>query len=87
MFLKPIVKHNKSNGGYTMHYRLCESYRSDNSVRHQTIVHLGTLDELPDVEQKKALAKRIDELVKNSRNAAIDCFQSKGHLLWAFGNP
>jgi len=81
MFLKPIVKHNKSNGGFTMHYRLCESYRSDNSVRHQTIVHLGTLDELPDVEQKKSLAKRIDELVKNSRNAAISLFKSDDELV------
>lgn len=58
-----------------MHYRLCESYRYDNGVRHQTIVHLGALDELPDVEQKKALARRIDELVKNSRNASIGLFK------------
>lgn len=58
-----------------MQYRLCESYRFDNSVRHQTVVHLGTLEELPDPEQKKALSKRIDELVKNSRNAAISLFK------------
>ena len=59
-----------------MHYRLCESYRYANGVRHQTIVHLGTLEELPDVEQKKALARRIDELVKNSRNASIGLFKN-----------
>ena len=64
-----------------MHYRLCESYRYDNGVRHQTIVHLGTLAELPDVEQKKALAKRIDELVRNSRNAAISLFKPDDHLV------
>lgn len=64
-----------------MHYRLCESYRFDNSVRHQTIVHLGTLDELPHVEQKKALAKRIDELVKNSRNAAIGLFKAEDQVI------
>lgn len=64
-----------------MHYRLCESYRSDNSVRHQTIVHLGTLNELPDVEQKKTLAKRIDELVKNSRNAAISLFKPDDEVI------
>jgi hypothetical protein len=75
MFLKPIVKNNKSTGGYTMHYRLCESYRYDNGVRHQTILHLGTLEELPDVEQKKALARRLDELVKSSRNASMDLFK------------
>jgi transposase len=81
MFLKPIVKHNKSTGGYTMHYRLCESYRYDNGVRHQTIVHLGTLEELANVEQKKALAKRIDELVKNSRNAAISLFEPQDEVV------
>ncbi len=75
MFLKPVVKHNKITGGYKMQYRLCESYRFDNSVRHQTVVHPGTLEELPDPEQKKALAKRLDELVKNSRNAAISLFK------------
>jgi hypothetical protein len=35
------------------------------------------LEELPDPEQKKALAKRFDELVKNSRNAAISLFKPK----------
>lgn len=49
-----------------MHYRLCESYRIDATVRHQTILHLGTLEELPETNQKKALAARIDELVKQS---------------------
>ena len=38
-----------------MHYRLCESYRIDDTVRHQTILHLGTLEELPETEQKKHL--------------------------------
>jgi hypothetical protein len=76
MFLKAIVKRNKSAQVYTTQYRLCESYRYDNSVRHQTVAHLGSLDELPDIAQKKALALRIDELVKNSRNAAIPLFTS-----------
>ena len=57
-----------------MHYRLCESYRYDNGVRHETIVHMGPLDELPDPEQKKAAARRIDELVKNSRNGSVGLF-------------
>ena len=39
-----------------MYYRLVESYRVDDQVKHETILNLGTLDELPDVEQKKALA-------------------------------
>src|SRR5215211_4933880 len=81
MFLKPVVKTNKNTGGYTMHYRLCESYRFDNSVRHHTILHLGTLDELPDVEQKKALAKRIDDLVKNSRNSILPLFKEEDEVI------
>jgi hypothetical protein len=48
---------------------LCESYRFDNTVRLQTILHLGSLDELPETEQKKALAERINELVKQSHTA------------------
>ena len=64
-----------------MQYRLCESYRFDNGVRHQTIVHLGTLDELPGIEQKKALARRLDEMVKNSRNAALGLFRSDDEVV------
>ena len=64
-----------------MQYRLCESYRFDSGVRHQTIVHLGTLEELPEAERKKALAKRLDELVKNSRNAAISLFKSDDEVV------
>jgi len=66
MFLKPIFKMVKTTGERKMHYRLCESYRIDNTVRHQTILHLGSLEELPETDQKKALAFRIDELVKQS---------------------
>jgi len=66
MFLKVIFKAIKTTGERKMHYRLCESYRIDNAVRHQTILHLGTLEELPETDQKKALATRIDELVKQS---------------------
>ena len=41
-----------------MHYRLCESNCIDDSVRHKTILHLGTLEELSETDQKKALAPR-----------------------------
>lgn len=66
MFLKVIFKTIKNTGERKMHYRLCESYRIDATVRHQTILHLGTLEELPETNQKKALATRIDELVKQN---------------------
>ena len=62
--MKVIFKKNETTGEQIKSYRLCESYRFDNTVRHQTIVHLGSLEELPDIDQKRALAIRINELVK-----------------------
>src|ERR1035437_325525 len=64
MFLKVIFKTIKTTGELKKHYRLCESYRYDNTVGHQTILHLGSLEELPEIDQKKALATRLNELVK-----------------------
>ena len=66
-----------------MHYRLCESYRIDDTVRHQTILHLGTLEELPETEQKKALALRIDELVKLSYTGKQNLFGSSDTVIEA----
>ena len=59
MFLEVIFKSIKATGGRKTHYRLCESYGFDNTVRHQTILHLGSLEELPQTDQKKALAECI----------------------------
>ncbi|MDQ6812122.1 MAG: hypothetical protein M3040_00050 [Bacteroidota bacterium] len=56
MFIKVIFKTIKTTGERKRQYRLRESYRFDNTVRHQTILHFGSLDELPETEQKKALA-------------------------------
>lgn len=67
MYLKAIYKQEAKNKFRTPYYRLVESYRYDNAVKHSTIVHLGRLDELPEVEHKKELAKRIDDLVRSSR--------------------
>ncbi len=74
MFLKVIFKTIKGTGERKRQYRLCESYRFDNTVRHQTILHLGSLDELPQTEQKKALAERINELVKQSHTGKQSLF-------------
>ncbi len=49
-------------------YRLCESYRVDGTIRHYNIINLGKLEELETVEQKKLLACRIEELIKNGGN-------------------
>jgi len=75
MFLKVIFKTIKATGERTKHYRLCESYRYDSTVRHQTILHLGLLEDLPQTDQKKALALRINDLVKQSHTGKQDLFK------------
>lgn len=74
MFLKVIFKTIKSTGERSKHYRLCESYRYNNTVRHQTILHLGSLEELPQTDQKRDLAIRINELVKQSHTGKQSMF-------------
>src|SRR3954452_19044890 len=83
MFLKVIFKTKKSTGERVKHYRLCESYRFDNTVRHQTILHLGSLEELPETAQKKALADRINELVKQSYTGKQSQFAPPDQLIEA----
>jgi len=56
MFIKVIHKVVKSTGERVSSYLLCESYRFDNAIKHTSILHLGRLEELPGVEQKRALA-------------------------------
>jgi len=75
MFLKVVFKTKKSTGERIKNYRLCESYRYDNTVRHQTILHLGLLEDLPETDQKKSLALRINELVKQSHTGEQDLFK------------
>ena len=45
---------------------MVESYRVNDQVRHETILNLGTLEELPEVEQKKLLGQRINDLMRQS---------------------
>ncbi|MBC7867399.1 MAG: IS1634 family transposase [Gloeobacteraceae cyanobacterium ES-bin-316] len=81
MFLKVIFKTIKTTGEQKKYYRLCESYRYDNTVRHLTILHLGSLEELPETEQKKALADRINELVKQSYTGKQSLFAPPDQLI------
>ncbi len=81
MFLKVIFKTIKSTGERKRFFRLCESYRFDNTVRHQTILHLGSLDELPLIDQKQALAVRINELVKQHHTGKQSLFQTPDPLI------
>lgn len=76
MFLKPVLKYLKTTGEHKIYYRLCESYRHENTVRHYTIVQLGTLEELPHESQRKNLAQRISGLVKQSRTGICDMFEA-----------
>lgn len=79
--MKVIFKTNKTTGERVRSYRLCESYRHDNTVRHLTILHLGSLEDLPQLEQKKALALRINDLVKQSHTAKQDMFKTQDTLV------
>lgn len=74
MFLKVIFKTKRSTGEQIKNYRLCESYRYDNTVRHRTILHLGSLEELPETDQKKSLVLRINDLVKQSHTGKQSLF-------------
>ncbi len=71
MFIKSIVKTNQVSGERKIHFRLCESYRCGNTVKHLTIVHLGLLEELPEATQKKALGLRIAQLIEQGRNKEL----------------
>jgi len=74
-------KTKKSTGERIKNYRLCESYRYDNTVRHQTILHLGSLEDLPDINQKKALGLRIHDLVKQSHTGEQDMFKPQDEVV------
>jgi len=71
MFIKSIVKTNKVTGERKEHFRLCESYRSGDTVKHLTIVHLGLLEELPEPEQKRLLGRRIEQLIQQEREGNV----------------
>ena len=74
MFIKVFSKNKKSTGDQRLHYRLCESYRTETSVRHYNILYLGMLEELPAIEQKKSLCCRLEELIKESRTGKQNLF-------------
>jgi transposase len=63
MFIKAIPKIDRNTGTAYNYYRLCESYRLGNKVRHRNILSLGNLAELSDNKYFKLLADRIEQLV------------------------
>lgn len=64
MFIKEIP--NKKKGSTYITYRLVKSYRAGGESRHKNILDLGTLPNLPK-SKHKALAKRIEELIKGKK--------------------
>lgn len=62
MFIKTIPKKNRNGELKYVHYRLCESYRLDNKVRHRTIIDLGSLEDIKENE-RKILADRIEQII------------------------
>ena len=63
MFIKRIDKSSVKTGRNYYTYRLCESYRIDNKVRHRTILNVGKLENIRR-EEFKLLCDRIEQKVK-----------------------
>jgi len=68
MFIKGYSKYNKTIQERYMIYKLCEGYRINGTVCHHVIVSLGKLEELENVEEKRMLAIRIEDLIKGGGN-------------------
>jgi len=67
MFLKKIIKKDRNNSPKYVQYRLCESFRLNNKVRHRNIFNLGTLDNYNEHE-RKLLADRIEDIIYGDKN-------------------
>src|SRR5215469_5357144 len=63
MFIKKIDKSSSKTGKNYYTYRLCESYRIDNKVRHRNILNVGKLENIRK-EDFKLLCDRIEQKVK-----------------------
>jgi hypothetical protein len=63
MFIKRIDKSSHKTGKGYFTYRLCESYRIDNKVRHRSILNVGKLENIRK-EDFKLLCDRIEQKVK-----------------------
>ena len=62
MFIKKIDKSSKKTGRSYFTYRLCESYRIDDRVRHRNILNVGKLDGIRK-EDFKLLCDRVEQKV------------------------
>jgi hypothetical protein len=73
MFLKVRSKY-LSDGNHQFTYRLVEAYRSATGIRHYQIVNFGELPELTTTEQRKMLARRVEQLIVQHKQQTIDLF-------------
>ena len=63
MFIKKIDKSSSKTGKSYFTYRLCESYRVDNKVRHRNILNVGKLESIRK-EDFKLLCDSVEQKVK-----------------------
>ena len=68
MFIKPFPRYNRTTKQRYTIYRLCESYRFDGHIRHRSIIGFGKLEELETDDEKKLLAKRVEDMLQNGPN-------------------
>ena len=80
MFLKQIIKKDKQGNKNYVYYRLCESYRIDNCVRHRTLCSLGKLEDLNNVERKQ-LADCIEANLIHQPSLFSDAYSDKINTL------
>ena len=71
MFIKTIVKTEKKTGKKYNYFRLCESYRIGNKVRHRSIISMGKLKGIDSKEEKKLLADTIEKIIKGQQMLAL----------------
>lgn len=70
MFVKPLIKYNKTTKKRYNIYQLCESFRLDGRVRHRCIIGFGKLEGLEE-EQIKLLGKRVEQFLTNQSNRIV----------------
>ena len=63
MFIKKIDKSSRKKDQTYYTYRLCESYRIDDKVRHRNILNVGKLENIRK-EDFKLLSDRIEQKMK-----------------------
>src|SRR5215469_12785649 len=63
MFIKRIDKRSSKTDASYFTYRLCESYRIDDKVRHRNILNVGKLENIRR-EDFKLLCDRVEQKVR-----------------------